>query len=258
VVRQCYYALVPPSPKKEHDLATGFSGFFFPAWSSELRLHTNITRKLTTSHLKSEIPEIASNQHQHTPPTLFSTTTQLLHKPLRLSVQPRTFRGIPTEVSHGNTWLRIDELSQRAKRMTQFVLPQYSPFPSGRSLGKIVEAPNRRVTEYTLWRGKESCYNRGTAKECTSKYLTQIRVGGTVLRRRMQVKWETKQINRLLMKTNKMHKWHVSVQFVAPCLTIIRVRCHRVINTMICAFVQGVIVYKYILHNPNIVWYVDN
>jgi hypothetical protein len=37
------------------------------------------------------------------------------------------------------------------------------------------------------------------------------------------------------------------------CLTIIRVRCHRVRNTMTCAFVQGVIVYKYILHNPNIV-----
>jgi hypothetical protein len=29
-------------------------------------------------------------------------------------------------------------------------------------------------------------------------------------------------------------------------------------NTMICAFVHGVIVYKYILHNPNIVRYVDN
>ena len=42
------------------------------------------------------------------------------------------------------------------------------------------------------------------------------------------------------------------------CLTIISVRCYRIHNTMVCAFVQRVIVYKYILHNPNIVWYVDN
>jgi hypothetical protein len=42
------------------------------------------------------------------------------------------------------------------------------------------------------------------------------------------------------------------------CLTIIRVCSYRVSNTVICAFVQGVIVYKYILHNPYIVWYVDN
>jgi hypothetical protein len=34
---------------------------------------------------------------------------------------------------------------------------------------------------------------------------------------------------------------------------MIRVCCYRVSNTMTCAFVQGVIVYKYILHNPNIV-----
>jgi hypothetical protein len=27
---------------------------------------------------------------------------------------------------------------------------------------------------------------------------------------------------------------------------------------MICALVQSVIVYKYIIHNPNIMWYVDN
>jgi hypothetical protein len=38
------------------------------------------------------------------------------------------------------------------------------------------------------------------------------------------------------------------------CLTIIRVYCYRVSNTMICAFFQGVVVYKYILH----MWYVDN
>jgi hypothetical protein len=49
-----------------------------------------------------------------------------------------------------------------------------------------------------------------------------------------------------------------STYMFRSCLTIIRVRCYRVSNTMICAFVQGVIVYKYILHNPNIVWYVDN
>ena len=42
------------------------------------------------------------------------------------------------------------------------------------------------------------------------------------------------------------------------CLTIISMRCYRVDNTMLCAFVYGVIVYKYILHNPNIVWYIDN
>jgi hypothetical protein len=46
---------------------------------------------------------------------------------------------------------------------------------------------------------------------------------------------------------------HVSVV-----LTIIRVRCYRVSNITLCAFVQGVIVYKYILHNPNIVWCADN
>ena len=38
------------------------------------------------------------------------------------------------------------------------------------------------------------------------------------------------------------------------CLTIISMHCYRVSN----AFVQGVIVDKYILHNPIIVWYVDN
>jgi hypothetical protein len=58
-----------------------------------------------------------------------------------------------------------------------------------------------------------------------------------------------------------MHKWHIFPQFVAltcfrSCLTIIRVRCYRVSNTTTCAFVQGIIVYKYILHNPDIVWYV--
>jgi hypothetical protein len=42
------------------------------------------------------------------------------------------------------------------------------------------------------------------------------------------------------------------------CLTIIRVRCDRVSNTMTSAFVQAVTVYKYILHNPNVVWCVDN
>ena len=42
------------------------------------------------------------------------------------------------------------------------------------------------------------------------------------------------------------------------CLTIIRVRCYTVSNTMMCAFVQAVIVYKYIIHNTNIVWHIDN
>jgi hypothetical protein len=49
-----------------------------------------------------------------------------------------------------------------------------------------------------------------------------------------------------------------STYMFRSCLTIIRVRCYRVSNIMICASVQSVIVYKYILHNPNIVWYVDN
>ena len=49
-----------------------------------------------------------------------------------------------------------------------------------------------------------------------------------------------------------------STYMFRSCLTIIRVRCYGVSNTMICAFVQDIIVYKYILHNPNIVWYVDN
>jgi hypothetical protein len=49
-----------------------------------------------------------------------------------------------------------------------------------------------------------------------------------------------------------------STYMFRSCLTIIRVRCYRVSNTIICAFIQGVIVYKYIIHNPNIVWYVDN
>ena len=49
-----------------------------------------------------------------------------------------------------------------------------------------------------------------------------------------------------------------STYMFRSCLTIIRVRCYRVSNTMICAFVQGVIVYKYIIQNPNIVWCVDN
>jgi hypothetical protein len=43
-----------------------------------------------------------------------------------------------------------------------------------------------------------------------------------------------------------------STDMFRSCLTIIRVRCYRVSNTVICAFVQGVIVYKYILHNSNI------
>jgi hypothetical protein len=47
-----------------------------------------------------------------------------------------------------------------------------------------------------------------------------------------------------------------STYMFRSCLTIIRVRCHRVSNTAICAFVQDVIVYKY--NNPNFVWYVDN
>jgi hypothetical protein len=42
------------------------------------------------------------------------------------------------------------------------------------------------------------------------------------------------------------------------CSTIIRVHCYRVSNTMMCAFIQGVIVYKYILNNQNIMQYADN
>jgi hypothetical protein len=45
------------------------------------------------------------------------------------------------------------------------------------------------------------------------------------------------------------------------CLTIIMVRCYRVSNTTMCAFVQGVIVYTHILHNPNMphdIWIVGN
>ena len=49
-----------------------------------------------------------------------------------------------------------------------------------------------------------------------------------------------------------------STYMFRSCLTIIRVRYYRVSNTTMCAFFQVVIVYKYILHNPNIVWYVDN
>ena len=44
-----------------------------------------------------------------------------------------------------------------------------------------------------------------------------------------------------------------STYIFRSCLTIIKVRCYIVSNTTMCAFVQGVIVYKYILHNPNIV-----
>ena len=36
------------------------------------------------------------------------------------------------------------------------------------------------------------------------------------------------------------------------CLTIFRVRCYRVRNITMCQFVQGIIVCKYILHNPEI------
>ena len=39
-----------------------------------------------------------------------------------------------------------------------------------------------------------------------------------------------------------------STYMFRSCLTIIRVRCYRVSSTMMCAFVQDVIVYKYILH----------
>ena len=49
-----------------------------------------------------------------------------------------------------------------------------------------------------------------------------------------------------------------STYIFRSCLTIIKVRCYIVSNTTMCAFVQGVIVYKYILDNPNIVWYIDN
>jgi hypothetical protein len=44
-----------------------------------------------------------------------------------------------------------------------------------------------------------------------------------------------------------------STYMFRSCLTIIRVRCYRVSNTVMCAFVPGVIVHKYILHNPNTV-----
>ena len=44
-----------------------------------------------------------------------------------------------------------------------------------------------------------------------------------------------------------------STYMFRSCLTIFRVRCYRVSNTKMCAFVQGLIVYKYILHNPYIV-----
>jgi hypothetical protein len=49
-----------------------------------------------------------------------------------------------------------------------------------------------------------------------------------------------------------------STYIFRSCLTIIRVRCYRVSNTVICAFVQRVIVYKYIIQNPSIVLYGDN
>ena len=47
-----------------------------------------------------------------------------------------------------------------------------------------------------------------------------------------------------------------STHMFRSCLTIIKVRCYRVSTTMTCTFVQSVAVYKYILHSPNIVWYV--
>jgi hypothetical protein len=47
-----------------------------------------------------------------------------------------------------------------------------------------------------------------------------------------------------------------STYMFRSCLTIISVRCYRVSNKTMCAFVQGVTVYKHIFHNPHIVWYV--
>ena len=49
-----------------------------------------------------------------------------------------------------------------------------------------------------------------------------------------------------------------STYMFRSCLTMFRVRCYRESNTMMCACVQGVVVYKYILYNPNIVWYVNS
>jgi hypothetical protein len=64
------------------------------------------------------------------------------------------------------------------------------------------------------------------------------------------------------MKTDKIHKSYIfsicSTYMFQSCLTIIRVRCYTVSNTMMCVFVLSVIVYKDMLHNPNIVWYVDD
>jgi hypothetical protein len=49
-----------------------------------------------------------------------------------------------------------------------------------------------------------------------------------------------------------------STYMFRSCLTIIKMRYYRASNVTTCAFVKGVIVYKYIVHNSNIVWYVDN
>jgi hypothetical protein len=39
-----------------------------------------------------------------------------------------------------------------------------------------------------------------------------------------------------------------STYMFRSCLAIIRVRCYRVSNTMMCAFVQGAIAHKHIVH----------
>jgi hypothetical protein len=70
-------------------------------------------------------------------------------------------------------------------------------------------------------------------------------------------------MERLPIKSNKIHKLYIFSQFCSTymfrsCLTIIRVRCYGVSNTAMCALLQGVIVCKCVIHNPNIVWYVNN
>jgi hypothetical protein len=63
------------------------------------------------------------------------------------------------------------------------------------------------------------------------------------------------------MKTNKctndihfLNLWHVHMSVVLDLLQGALLKS----NTIMCAFVQAVIVYKYIIHNPDTVGYADN